>query len=214
MRVLVACEYSGVVRDAFRKLGHDAWSCDLLPTDAPGPHIQGDFRDCLDWGWDLMVAHPPCTRLTNSGVCWLHHPPNGKTKEQMWRELDEGAELYLAARNAPIPRKAIENPIMHKYARERINPGYRQVVQPWWFGEKAFKATGFELIGLPDLVPTNKLTPPETGTEEHKAWSWLHRLPPSPDRWKIRSTTFPGIAAAMAEQWGNVKQMDLFMETA
>ena len=148
-----------------------------------------------------MIAHPPCTRLTNSGVRWLHEPPKGKTLEQMWRELEEAAEFYMALRDAPIPKKCIENPIMHRYARERINPSHRQVVQPWWFGEETFKATGYELIGLPDLVPTNKLAPPRPGTEEHKAWSWIHRASPGPDRWKIRSTTPVGIAKAMADQW-------------
>jgi len=204
MKVLVACEYSGIVRDAFIKKGHDAISCDVLPTDRPGNHYQGDVRDLLanPRGYDLLIAHPPCTRLTNSGVRWLHKPPNGKTLEQMWAELDEAAEFYKVLRDAEIEKKAIENPIMHKYARERIVPGYRQVVQPWWFGEKAFKATGLELINLPDLVPTDKLTPPKKNTDEHKEWSAVHRAPPSPDRWKIRSTTFQGIADAMAEQWG------------
>lgn len=202
MRVLVACEYSGRVRDAFIARGHDAVSCDLLPTDAPGPHIQGSALDALGDGWDLLIAHPPCTRLTNSGVRWLHEPPKGKALDEMWRELDEAADFYLALRDAPIVKKCIENPIMHKYARERIKPGHRQVVQPWWFGEPMFKATGFELIGLPDLVATDKLEPPARGTDEHKAWSWVHRCPPGPDRWKIRSTTAKGIANAMAAQWG------------
>lgn len=203
MRVLVACEYSGRVRDAFIARGHDAVSVDLLPTDVNGPHIQGDVLDVLGDGWDLMIAHPPCTRLTNSGVRWLHTPPPGKTKEQMWLELDEAADFYIALRDAPIPKKCLENPVMHKYARERIGGGRRQVVQPWWFGEPAFKATGFELIGLPDLVETNRLDTPAPGTKEHKAWSWIHRLPPSPDRWKLRSTTFAGVAEAMASQWGD-----------
>ena len=108
-------------------------------------------------------------------------------------------------RDAPIARKAIENPVMHRYARERIIPGARQVVQPWWFGEPEFKATGFELIGLPPLVPTNKLTPPASGTDEHKQWSKVHRMSPGPDRWKNRSRTYLGVAAAMAQQWGEVK---------
>ncbi len=206
MRVLVACEYSGRVRDAFRALGHDAMSCDMLPTEADGPHYQGDVRDILGDGWDLMIGHPPCTRLTNSGVRWLHVPPPGKTKEQMWVELDEAAEFYRTLRDAPIPRKALENPVMHCHARERLGNANRHVVQPWWFGEPAFKATGFELIGLPPLQPTNRLTPPKAGTPEHKSWSWswVHRLPPSEDRWKHRSRTFHGIAAAMADQWGAV----------
>ena len=208
LRVLVACEYSGRVRDAFRAKGHEAMSCDMLPTEVPGPHYQGDVRDVIDsvrltggmW-FDLLIAHPPCTRLTNSGVRWLHVPPPGKTKEEMWADLDAAADFYRMLRDAPIARKAIENPVMHRYARERIGDVRRQVVQPWWFGEQAFKATGFELIGLPPLVPTNKLTPPKAGTDEHKQWSWVHRAPPSADRWKHRSRTFHGIAAAMADQW-------------
>lgn len=202
-RVIIACEYSGRVRQAFRDRGHDAWSCDLLPSEDNSPfHIQGDILPLLGDGWDMMIAHPPCTRLTNSGVRWLHVPPPGKTKEEMWADLDAAAAFYLNLRNAPIPRKAIENPIMHCYARERLGAVPRQVVQPWWFGEEAFKATGFELHGLPPLVPTNKLTPPASGTIEHKRWSLIHRASPGPDRWKERSRTFQGIAAAMALFWG------------
>jgi len=202
MKVLIACEYSGRVRDAFIAKGHDAISCDLLPTDSPGPHYQGDVFDIVDDGFDLMIAHPPCTRLTNSGVRWLHKPPKGKTLEQMWDDLEEGANFYKKLRDVNIEKKAIENPIMHKYARERIKIGFRQVVQPWWFGEEAFKATGLELIGLPELTPTNKLDPPDKGTDEYKKWSSIHRASPGPDRWKIRSTTYQGIADAFAAQWG------------
>lgn len=202
MRVLVACEYSGRVRDAFSRAGHLAMSCDMLDTEVPGPHYKGDIRDVLYDGWDLLVAHPPCTRLTNSGVRWLKVPPPGKTLEQMWADLESAAEFYKLLRDAPIPRKAIENPIMHCYARERIQIGFRQVVQPWWFGEEAFKATGLELIGLPPLEPTNKLAPPKKGTPEHKAWSAVHMASPGPDRWKERSRTYNGIAQAMADQWG------------
>lgn len=204
MRVLVACEYSGVVRDAFIRMGHDAVSCDLLPTEKPGPHYQGNIFDIINDGFDLMVAHPPCTRLTNSGVRWLHVPPPGKTLEQMWNDLYDAVFFYNALRRANIPRKAIENPVMHKYARSMIAPGLRQIVQPWWFGEPEFKATGFELINLPPLVPTNKLTPPASGTDEHKRWSKVHRMSPGPDRWKDRSRTKLGIAEAMAVQWGSV----------
>ncbi len=204
MNVLVACEYSGRVRDAFRAKGHDAISCDLLPTEGdPNYHYQGDVFDIINDGFDLMIAHPPCTRLANSGVRWLTgKPPRGKNSYQMWKELYEGVDFYKKIRSADIPLKAIENPVMHKWAKHLINPANRQVVQPWWFGDKAFKATGFELIGLPDLVATNKLNPPKKGTEEHKRWSWIHRLPPSENRWKLRSTTFPGVSEAMADQWG------------
>lgn len=204
LNVLVACEESGEVRDAFIAQGHNAMSCDLLPTAKPGPHYQGDVRGILHWGWDLMIAHPVCTRLANSGVRWLHVPPPGKTLAQMWRELDEAIEFYLALRNAPIPRIGLENPVMHCYARERLGNIERHIVQPWWFGEEMFKATGFELHGLPPLMPTIRLVPPKPGTEEHKRWSWVHRASPGPDRAKVRSRTAPGIARAMAEQWGAV----------
>jgi len=202
MKVLIACEYSGRVRNEFIKRGHDAISCDLLPTDSPGPHYQGNVFDIINDGFDLMIAHPPCTRLTNSGVRWLNEPPKGRTLEAMWQELDEATAFYRALALADIPKKALENPIMHKYAKKRIGPIARQVIQPWWFGEETFKATGFELHGLPDLIPTNKLNPPKLGTEEHKAWSWVHRASPGPNRWKVRSTTSIGVAQAMAEQWG------------
>lgn len=202
MKVLVACEYSGIVRDAFIEKGHDAVSCDILPTERPGPHYQGNVLDVLNEGWDLMIAHPPCTRLTNAGVRWLKEPPPGRTLVEIWREFFEGVEFYKALRDAPIPLKAIENPIMHKHAKEAIGIIKRHVVQPWWFGDKAFKGTGWELFGLDPLRPTFELTPPEKGTEEHKKWSFIHRMPPGPERAKLRSKTFPGMAKAMAEQWG------------
>lgn len=206
MRVLIGCEYTGTVRRAFEALGHDAWSCDLLPSlDGSNHHIRGDIRDHLNDGWDLLaVMHPPCTRLCNSGVRWLHTPPPGKTREQMWAELDEGAALFSDCWNAPIERVAIENPVMHKHAKALIRnfEPATQTVQPWWFGDRAFKGTGLYLRGLPPLVPTNRLTPPKAGTDDHKAWSAIHRAPPGPDRWAIRSKTFDGIAEAMAAQWG------------
>lgn len=195
MKVLIACEYSGTVRDAFIAKGHDAISCDLLPTDKPGPHYQGDVRDLLDKDFDLMIAHPPCTRLANSGVRWLH-------ERNLWDELDEAAEFYKIFQQSSIPKRCIENPIMHKYAKAKLGKVSRQVVQPHWFGEKTFKATGYELYGLPDLIKTNALPVPKKGTEEHKKWSWVHRCPPGPNRWKIRSTTPKGIAQAMSNQWG------------
>lgn len=214
MRVLVGCEFSGVVREAFRRRGHDAWSCDLLEAeDGSRHHYQRNLLDVI-WGhpdgeqWDLAIFHPPCTRLANSGARWLKVPPPGRTLESMWRELQDGAAFYVELRNAPIPRIAIENPIMHKHARALIQPGPRQVVQPWMFGEPFFKATGFELIGLPPLVPTNCLTPPKPGTPEHKAWSAVHRASPGPARWKNRSRTFSGIAEALADQWGSLELLE------
>ncbi|MEI3850057.1 MULTISPECIES: hypothetical protein [unclassified Ensifer] len=206
MKVLVGCETSGVVRRAFDALGHDVWSCDLLPADdGSNRHIVCDVRDLLGDGWDLLaVMHPPCTRLCNSGVRWLKVPPPGRTLEEMWAELDAGAALFSDCWNAPIERVAVENPVMHRYAKERIR-NYQQAaqtVQPWWFGDPAFKATSFYLRGLPKLAATHRLTPPASGTEEHKRWSRVHRSPPRADRWKLRSVTYPGIAAAMAAQWG------------
>lgn len=200
--MLIGCETSGVVRRAFAARGHDVWSCDLLPAeDRTNRHIVADIRDVLNDGWDLLaVMHPPCTRLCNSGVRWLHNPPPGKTVEQMRRELEEGAALFSDCWNAPIPRVAVENPVMHKHAKALIR-NYEppaQTIQPWWFGEPAFKATGLYLRGLPPLTPTDRLTPPKAGTPEHKAWSAIHRAPPGPNRWAFRSRTFE----AMADQWG------------
>lgn len=197
LRVLVACEFSGTVRRAFAARGHDAWSCDLLPADdRSNRHIVGDARDLLGDGWDLlMVAHPPCTRLCNSGVRWLSVPPPGRTIESMWQELDEGAALFSAFWNAPIERIAIENPVMHRHAKARI-AGYRdfaQSVQPWQFGHPETKRTCFWLKNLPALVPTNIVD----GREQRVA-----RMSPGPDRWRERSRFYPGIADAMADQWG------------
>jgi hypothetical protein len=202
MRVLVACEYRGIVREAFRARGHDAWSCDIQAAEDRSPfHIQDDVRNWLKADWDLMVAHPECTRLTNAGSRWLKVPPPGRTLEEIWADLREGAEFYRTLRDAPIRRKAIENPIMHRHARALILPGPRQVLQPWHHGDKAFKAIGLELINLPPLRETNRLTPPKAGTDEHKEWSAVHRAPPGPTRAMDRSRFFPGVAAAMASQW-------------
>jgi hypothetical protein len=207
MRVLIGCETSGRVRRAFAARGHDVWSVDLRPSeDMSNRHIIGDVRDHLDDGWDLLaVFHPPCTRLCNSGVRWLSVPPPGRTKAEMQAELEDGADLFSRCWNAAIPRKALENPIMHRHAKALIE-NYRppaQTVQPWWFGDPFFKATCFYLDGLPPLAPTNRLTPPAAGTPEHKAWSAVHRAPPGPGRATFRSRTFPGIAEAVAAQWGD-----------
>lgn len=207
MRILIGCETSGVMRRAFAARGHDVWSCDVLPAeDGSNRHIRDDLRKHLDGGWDLLaVMHPPCTRLCNSGVRWLSSPPRDKTLEQMWAELDDGAKFFADCWQAPIPRVAVENPIMHRHAKARMPADLPkpQIVQPWWFGEPYFKATGFYLRGLPELVSTNKLTPPKAGTSEHRAWSAVHRAPPGPDRWRFRSRTFGGIADACADQWGD-----------
>ena len=197
LRVLVACEYSGTVRDAFAARGHDAMSCDMLPTDKPGKHYQGDVRDVLDDGWDLMIAHPPCTYLANSGVTWLHRDPT------RWMKLDEAAAFFRLLLNAPIPRIAIENPIMHKYAKERIG-GVKQsqVIQPWMFGHMEQKATCLWLKNLPLLKPTNNVKAEMMNLPDNERQR-LHYLPPSKDRWKLRSTTYQGIADAMAISWEN-----------
>ena len=195
MRVLIACEYSGVVRDAFIARGHDAMSCDLLPTDADGPHHQGSVADIINDDWDLMVAHPPCTYLANSGVQHLHQD------KQRWTDLDDGAAFFKMLLDAIIPKKAIENPIPHKYAVERIGQKYSQIVHPWMFGHTERKSTCLWLDGLPDLVETNNVKA-EMETLPKNQQQRLHYLPPSPTRWKLRSTTYQGIADAMANQWG------------
>lgn len=196
MKVLVACEFSGVVRRAFAARGHDAWSCDLLPAeDRSNKHIVGDARDILGDGWDLlMVAHPPCTRLTNSGVRWLSVPPPGRSKADLWRELDEGAALFSDFWNAPIPRIAVENPVMHKHAKARIRNYSEpaQSIQPWQFGHGETKRTCLWLKNLPPLTPTNIVD---------GRVARVHRMSPGPDRWKERSRFFSGVANAMADQW-------------
>lgn len=223
-RVLIGCERSGVVRRAFEALGHDVWSCDLAPADdRSNRHMICDVRDVLNDGWDLLcVMHPPCTRLANSGVRWLTEAPTNSPEEAtpaeikawpflspidrlriMWRLLDEGADLFSACWNAPIPRIACENPVMHKYAKERIANYARfgQSVQPWQFGtdengpNNIKKRTCLWLKGLPPLVPTGTLD----GTTARPE---IHRAAPGPQRKVIRSRFFPGLAAAMAEQWG------------
>lgn len=206
MKVLIACEFSGVVRNAFLNRGHDAWSCDLLPSeDGSNRHIQDDIRNVMYMDdWDLMmVAHPPCTRLCNSGVRWLKKPPPGKTVRDMVKELREGANLFSELWNSEIPKIAVENPIMHKYAKKRIKNycDYSQKIQPWQFGhdpngaDNVSKATCLWLKNLPKLELTGTL-------DGSSARNDIHHCPPGPDRWKIRSTFFPGIAKAMAEQWG------------
>jgi len=198
-RVLVACEFSGTVRRAFAARGHDAWSCDLLPAeDGSNRHIVGDARDLLREGWDLlMVAHPPCTRLCNSGVRWLSVPPRGRTREEMLADLEAGAALFSVFWNAPIERICIENPVMHRHAKALI-VNYRepsQSVQPWQFGHGEVKRTCFWLKNLPVLTATDIVA----GREAR-----VHRMPPGPDRGKERSRFFAGIATAMAEQWGGL----------
>lgn len=195
MKVLVACEYSGIVREAFAAKGHDAWSCDFLPTDVPGNHYQGDVMDIINDGWDIMIAHPPCTYLANSGVCWLYR------QEGRWNKMREGAKFFRELLTANIPKIAVENPVMHKYATKIIGRKQNQTIQPYEFGHPESKRTCLWLIGLPMLkgtknVKDNMLKLPKREQQR------IHYLPPSKDRWKLRSTTYQGIADAMAEQWG------------
>lgn len=181
LRVLVACEFSGTVRDAFRARGHDAWSCDLLETEKPGQHLRCDVRDVLGYGWDMMICHPPCTHLAVSGARWFKN----KRVEQ-----DEALEFVRTLLAAPIARIALENPVSIISSRVR-KPD--QVIQPWQFGHGETKATCLWLHGLPKLMPTNIVE----GREAR-----VHKMPPSETRWRERSRTFAGIAQAMAEQWG------------
>jgi len=195
LRILIACEYSGTVRDAFKAKGHYAMSVDLLPTDVPGEHHQGDVLDVLYNGWDLMIAHPPCTYLTNSGVRWLSTDPT------RWEKMKQGAEFFKTLMNAPIDKIAIENPIPHRYAMEIIQKKYNQIIQPHMFGHMETKATCLWLKNLPKLIPTKDVKD-EMLKLPKKEYQKIHYLPPTPDRWKLRSTTYSGIAEAMAEQWG------------
>ena len=198
MKVLVSCEYSGRVRDAFTAMGHDAMSCDFSPSDTQGKHYEGDVTDLLNDGWDMMIAHPPCTYLTNSGVSWLHKQP------ERWAKLDDGAAFFKKMLDAPIDKICVENPIMHKYAIERIgNTKQTQLVQPWMFGHLEQKATCLWLKNLPMLKPTNDVKQQMLKLPDRERQR-LHYLPPSADRWKLRSTTYQGIATAMADQWGGL----------
>lgn len=187
MRVLVACEFSGIVRDAFAERGHDAVSCDLLPSETPGEHIQGDVTPILRVPWDLVIAHPPCTRLCNSGVRWLH-------ERSLWKEMREAADFFRLCLNANAPRVAVENPVMHKYAVFNVGRKQDFCIQPWQFGHPEIKRTCFWVKGLPPLLPTEIVA----GRKPV-----CHYESPGPDRWKNRSRTLSGIAAAMADQWGD-----------
>ncbi|MDP5216716.1 hypothetical protein Q5Y75_05755 [Ruegeria sp. 2205SS24-7] len=204
MTWLIACERSGRIRDAMLARGIDAVSCDLHPSKTEGPHIQGDVTELLFKRWEGIIAHPECTYLTNAGSKHLYvdgKKANGPDP-QRWADMGEAVAFFKLCLRSNAKKKAVENPIMHKHAANRIGSRATQFVQPWWFGEKMFKATGFHLEGLPKLVPTNKLTPPEKGTEEYKKWEWVFRMPPGPDRSEKRSETPQGIADAIADQWG------------
>lgn len=181
MKILIACEFSGIVRDAFIARGHDAVSCDILPSERPGPHIQTDVLSVLDGGWDMMIAHPPCTFLAVSGARWMASRPE---------KIEAALKFVLALMAAPIAKIAIENPVSIISTRIR-KPD--QIIQPWQFGHGETKATCLWLAGLPLLLPSNVV---EGRTAR------VHLEPPGPNRWKNRSRTFDGIAQAMAKQWG------------
>lgn len=183
MKILIACEFSGIVRDAFLRKGHEAMSCDLLPTDAPGPHYQGDVRDVIDFPWDMMIAHPPCTHLSVSGARHF------KQKRVDGRQ-QQGASFFMMLVNSIIPKKVIENPISIMSSLYR-KPD--QIIHPWMYGHGETKATSLWLFGVPKLQPSDIVD----GRENR-----IHRLPPTENRSKLRSITYQGIADAMAEQWG------------
>jgi hypothetical protein len=191
MKILVACEFSGIVRESFLKRGHEAWSCDLLPTEISSPyHIQDDVLKHLNDGWDMIIAHPPCTYLSNSGVRWLYNPDKSKNKER-WENMRKGAEFFNILLNSDIPRIAVENPIQHKYARELIRKP-DQIIQPWQFGHGETKATCLWLKGLPLLHPTEIVS----GREQR-----IFFMGRTKRRGLERSRSYSGIADAMAKQW-------------
>lgn len=193
MKVLVACEMSGRVREAFRKRGHDAYSCDILPSEIPSEyHIQDDVLNHLDDDWDLMICHPPCTYLCNSGVSWLHKD------ESRWAKLESAKDFFQVFLNSSIPKICIENPIPHKYADL---PKYTQIIQPYQFGHAESKATCLWLKNLPKLTPTHNVYDEMKKLPKNIAQR-THYAPPSKHRWMIRSRTFQGIADGMAQQWG------------
>ncbi|MCA0846078.1 hypothetical protein [Salipiger thiooxidans] len=216
LRVLIACETSGIARRAFAARGHDVWSCDIeAAEDGSNRHIRCDVRDgILEEGWDLLaVMHPPCTRLCRSGRRWMSGPgkwtepkrlPQGRTLAELRAEFEEGVSVFNACWSAPIPHIAIENPEMNDLAKERMPMDLPapHIVQPFWFGEPAYKATGWYLRGLPEMVETNRLREPERGSDEWKRWNKVHRMPPGPERARLRSRSYPGMMAAAADQWG------------
>ena len=219
MRVLIACECSGRVRDAFRREGHAAWSCDLRPSETPGNHIRGDVLEHLKEGWDLMIAHPDCTFLSNSGVLrlvtgklgvekWIERGhPMDQINPERWASLKLAAKFFRRLLNAPIPCIAIENPVMHGYAKYLIGCGRpTQTIQPYEFGEPESKRTCLWLKNLPSLIATNRLQKPESGRWNNQTPSGQNKLGPSAQRKADRARSYPGIASAMAAQWGRFKE--------
>ncbi|MBT3142810.1 hypothetical protein DS909_01645 [Phaeobacter gallaeciensis] len=215
LRILIGCETSGIARLAFDAQGHDVWSCDIAPAeDGSNRHILCDIRDgILEWGWDLLVVmHPPCTRLCRSGRRWMSGPgkwtqpkklPKGRSLDDLRTEFELGVSVFTACWNAPIECVAIENPEMNDLAKDRMPEDLPrpQMVQPFWFGEPTYKSTGWYLRALPELVETNRLTEPKRNTDDWKRWNRIHRMPPGPDRARLRSRSFPGMMTAAANQW-------------
>ena len=202
MKVLIACEYSGIVRDAFAAKGHDAWSCDILPTESPGNHFQGDVLEHLDKGWDMMIAHPPCTYLSNAGARFLY--PKGKLNEDRYELGLKAKEFFMAIYNAPINKICVENPISSKIF---ALPKYSQIIQPYEYGHPIQKRTCLWLKNLPILIHTNIVKPKihsylKSGKNKGKPIYFTESIGVSTDRGKLRSKTFQGIAEAMANQWG------------
>jgi len=216
LRILIGCETSGIARRAFADRGHDVWSCDIEPAeDGSNRHIICDIRGgILNEGWDLLaVMHPPCTRLCRSGRRWMSGPglwtppkklPVGRSWESMKAEFELGVSIFSACWQAPIDRVAIENPEMNDLARDRMPDDLpaAHLVQPYWFGHPEFKATGWYLRNLPQLQPTDMLEKPERDTDEWRQWNRVHRMPPGPERARLRSRSYPGMMAAAAVQWG------------
>jgi hypothetical protein len=194
MKILIACEFSGIVREAFRKKGHDAWSCDKLDTEIPGNHIKADFRSVIQDSWDFVGYHYECRVMANSGVRWMYEKPN------RWNELQEACEIFNITLQDSRPGYS-ENPIQHGHAKKLIVKEYDQIIHPYFHGDPYFKSTCLWLRNVPKLIDSNRLTPPEKGTDEYKKWSMIHYASPGPERWKVRSRTFQGIASAMASQW-------------
>lgn len=223
MRILVGCETSGIGRRAFATLGHDVWSCDIEPAeDGSNRHIRCDIRNgILEEGWDLLaVMHPPCTRLCRSGRRWMSGPgkwtppkqlPKGRTWASMRAEFEEGVSIFTACWSAPIERIAVENPEMNDLAQDRMPADLPkpQVVQPFWFGHPEYKGTGWYLRGLPPLKPSHLLNEPVRGSDEWVAWNRVHRMPPSPERARLRSRSYPGMLAAAAAQWSGYVTSEL-----
>lgn len=204
MKVLVACEFSGTVREAFKKAGHDAWSCDLVPTDIPGQHIQENVLGIIDQGWDLLIAHPPCTYLTCAGNIWFKPEQRSRFPN---RESDRAAaiDFFMSLVDAPVPRICIENPIR---IMSTVHEKPTQIIHPWQFGHETTKATCLWLKGLPELIPTNIVSKGSVFTfssgKKMSKWFYDASLLPPAERAKMRNKTFQGIADAMASQWGSL----------